>query len=136
MSRLWCGIALISVAATCHAQYPGAPLPSGQPIGGEYRSKVVDPRAVEIPLKPGTKVSDVLTALVDKGFHIRWKPEQVQPTMTLLEKPTSTRIDNLLDEILAPWGMKADPDMLKGGYLIKDLKKKNKKYAVEQTDPP
>jgi hypothetical protein len=135
MARIWYGIALLSVAATCHAQYEGAPLPAGQPIGAEFQSKVVDPKAVEIPLKPGTLVSDVLTALTDKGFRIKWKPEQVQPNMKLLEKPRATRVDNLLNEILEPWGMRADPDLMRGGYLVKDLKRK-KKYTVEQNAPP
>ena len=136
MSRVWYGIALLCVAVACHAQYEGAPLPPGQGTGEEYRSKSVDPKAVEIPLKPGTPVSAVLTALTDKGFKIRWKPEQVTPQMTVLEKPRATRVDNLLNEILEPWGMRADPDLLRGGYLVKDLKKKSKKYAVEQATPP
>jgi hypothetical protein len=136
MSRIWYGIALLCVAATCQAQYPGAPLPAGQPIGAEFQSKVVDPKAVEIPLKPGTPVADVLTALTDKGFRIKWKPEQVQPEMKLLEKPRATRVDNLLNEILAPWGMRADADLMRGGYLVKTVKKKQKEFSVEQTSPP
>jgi len=74
----------------------------------------------------------VLNALTDKGFRIRWKPEQVTPTMKLLARPKSTRVDNLLNEILYPWGMRADADLMRGGYLIKDLKKKPKEFAVEQ----
>ena len=134
MSRIWYGIALLCVAATCHAQYEGAPLPAGQGTGSEFQSKVADPKAVEIPLKPGTPVSAVLTALTEKGFRIKWKPEQVLPTMTLLEKPKSTRVDNLLNEILAPYNMRADADLMKGGYLVKQLKKK--KGYVEQTSTP
>ena len=53
MSRIWLGTALLCLAATCHAQYAGAPLPTGQGVGEEYRSKVVDPKAVQIPLYPG-----------------------------------------------------------------------------------
>ena len=135
MSRIWYGIALLSIAATCNAQFPGAPLPSGQPIGGEFQSKVVDPKAVVIPLKPGTPVSEVLTALTQKGFRIKWKPDQVQPGMKLLEKPRSTRVDNLLNEILEPWGLHADADLLKGGYLVKQ-KKKPKGFVVEQSSSP
>ena len=137
MSRIWYGFVLLSVAGICHAQYEGAPLPSGQPIGAEFQSKVVDPKAVQIPLKPGTPLSEVLTALTDKGFRIKWKPDQVSPDMKLLEKPRATRVDNLLNEILKPYDMRADADLMKGGYLIKDLKKKkSKEYTVEQTDPP
>ena len=127
MSRISYAIALLCIAATTHAQYAGAPLPSGQGVGGEYRSKVVDPKAVQIPLYPGALVSEVLTALTDKGFSIRWKPTQVTPEMKLLEKPKSTRVDNLLNEILKPWGMRADHNMVDGGYRVRPLKKKNKK---------
>jgi hypothetical protein len=135
MSRIWCGIALLCVAATCHAQANRAPdLPAGQAIGGEYRSKTVDPKAVEIPLYAGALVSDVLTALNDKGFSIKWKRDQILPTMKLLERPKATRIDYLLNEILEPWGMRAQPNLMEGGYLVKQLKKK--KGYVEQTSSP
>ena len=136
MSRIWFGIVLVTVAATCHAQFPGAPLPTGQPIGGEFQSKAVDPKAVEIPLVPGMPLSVVLTSLTDRGFHIKWKPEQLQPHMKLLEKPKATRVDILLNEILEPWGLHADPDLMRGGYLVRDLKKKSKKFVVEQNGPP
>ena len=134
MSRLFYGIALLCAAATCHAQYPGAPLPAGQGNGGEYRSKTIDPRAVEIPLYAGALVSDVLTALNQKGFSIKWKPDMLLPTMTLLERPKATRIDNLLNEILEPWGMQAKPNLQEGGYLVKQLKKKKSKVTVEQPE--
>jgi len=137
MSRIWYGFVLLGVTGICHAQFEGAPLPSGQPVGEEYRSKTVDPKAVQIPLYPGALISDVLTALTDKGFTIRWTAEQVTPEMKVLEKPRATRVDNLLNEILKPWGLRADPDLMKGGYLVKDMKKKKSKgYSVEQTSPP
>ena len=136
MSRVWYGIVLFCVAATAHAQANRSPeLPAGMGTGGEFQSKNVDPKAVEIPLYAGALVSDVLKALTDKGFHIRWKPEQVLPTMTLLERPKSTRVDNLLNEILEPWGMKADPDLMKGGYLVRQMKKKKSKVTVEPPPP-
>ena len=145
MSRVYWVIALLFVAGSCHAQmngpesqqFPGAPLPSGMGNGEEYRSKAVDPKAVEIPLYPGALISSVLTALTDKGYKIRWTDEMVTPDMKVLEKPKATRIDNVLNEILKPWGLRADPDLMKGGYLVKDMKKKkDKKYQVEQKDPP
>ena len=142
MSRVYQVIALLCVAGSCHAQidgpvsqqYDGAPLPQGMDVGDEYRSsKSVDPKAVEIPLNVGTQISAVLTALTDKGFKIRWKPEQVTDTMKIVQKPKSTRVDNMLNEILAPWGLRADADLMKGGYLVKDLKKKkSKEFSVEQ----
>ena len=146
MSRTYMAIAFVCVAGSCHAQgmmngptseqYDGAPLPGGQGTGSEFQSKVVDPKAVEIPLKPGTPLSDVLAALTDKGFRIKWRPEQVSSEMKILARPKSTRVYNLLNEILEPWGMRADADLMRGGYLIKDLKKKkSKEFAVEQSSP-
>ena len=141
MSRFYQVIALLCVAGSCHAQmngpessqFPGAPLPEGMGTGSEFQSKVVDPKAIEIPLKPGTPLSEVLTALTEKGFRIQWKPEQVSADMKLVSRPKATRVDNLLNEILEPWGMRADADLMRGGYLIRDLKKKkSKELAVEQ----
>jgi len=142
MSRIYQVIALLCIAGTCQAQidgpvsqqYSGAPLPQGMAVGDEYRSsKSVDPKAVEIPLYAGAQISAVLTALTEKGFKIRWTPEQVTDAMKVMEKPKATRVDNMLNEILAPWGLRADPDLMKGGYLVKDLKKKKtKEFAVEQ----
>jgi hypothetical protein len=118
---------MLCLAATSHAQANRAPeLPGGMGPGVEYRTKNIDPRAVEVPLYAGALVSDVLTALNEKGFQIKWKPEQVLPTMTLLERPKATRIDYLLDEILAPYGMRAHPNLMEGGYLVKQVKKKRK----------
>jgi hypothetical protein len=135
MSRVWCGALLILVATIVHAQANRAPeLPAGMGTGGEFQSKNVDPKAVEIPLYAGALVSDVLTALTEKGFRIRWSPEQVLPSMILHERPKATRIDYLLNEILEPWGMKADPDLMKGGYLVRKMKKKKSKVTVES--PP
>jgi hypothetical protein len=128
MSRIWYGIALLLIAATCNAQVGRAPeLPAGPGTAPDVRNKTADPAAVEIPLYPGALISDVLTALTEKGFLIKWSPEQVLPTMTVLEKPKATRIDNLLNEILAPWGMRADHNLQDGGYRVKPSKKKPKK---------
>lgn len=129
MPRIWCAIAFLTLAATCGAQQPGAsgPLPVGQGTGGEFRNVTPDPKAVEIPLYAGALVSDVLTALTEKGFRIKWSPEQVLPTMTLLERPKSTRVDHLLNEILSPWDLRADHNLNDGGYSVKTLKKKKPK---------
>jgi len=128
MSRLWLGIALLCVAGISNAQVGRAPdLPLGPSTDADVRAKNPDPSAVEIPLYVGAQIADVLKALVAKGFLIKWSPEQVLPTMTVLEKPRATRIDNLLNEILAPWGMRADHNLMDGGYRVKVLKKKKPK---------
>ena len=129
MSRSWYGIALLCVAGACGAQTQpsnGLP-PEGQGTQADMRQGAADPRAVEVPLYAGAKVSGVLEALVDKGFHIKWSPEDVLPTMTLLERPKSTRIDNLLNEILKPYGLRADHNLQDGGYRVRPQKKKKEK---------
>ena len=42
--------------------------------------------------------------------------------MTLLEKPKATRIDTLLTEILKPWGLRADHNLMDGGWRVRPLK--------------
>jgi len=127
MSRIWYGIALLCVAAICHAQQMPEQTEVGQGTSPDVRHSTADPAAVEIPLYKGALIADVLNALTEKGFKIKWSTEEVLPTMRLLEKPTSTRIDFLLNEILAPWDLHADHNSMEGGYRIKPLKKKQKK---------
>jgi hypothetical protein len=136
MTRIWLAIVLITCAGVCQAQNgpldAGKPLPAGQGTDPDVRAKKADPAAVEIPLYVGAPVRDVLTALTDKGFTIKWDPEQVLPTMKLLEKPKATRIDRLLTEILTPWSLRADHNLQDGGWRVRPMKKKKK---VEIDDP-
>ena len=126
MSRNWYGIALLCVAGACHAQ-TATPYSGGSGTDPDTRQRATDPKAVEIPLYAGARVTAVLTALNDKGFLIKWNPEDVLPTMTLLERPKSTRIDNLLNEILKPYDLRADHNLQDGGYRVRPLKKKKEK---------
>jgi hypothetical protein len=128
MSSLWCGIVLLCVASVAGAQVGRAPdLPAGQGTDADVRHGASDPRAVEIPLYVGALISDVLSALKEKGFKIKWNPEEVLPTMKILARPKATRIDNVLNEILSPWGMRADHNMVDGGYRVRPMKKKSNK---------
>ena len=140
MSRIWLAIVLCACAGVCQAQNgpadEGKPLPAGQGTDPDVRAKRADPRAVMIPLYVGAAVRDVLQALNDKGFLIKWDPEQVLPTMTLLEKPKATRIDTLLAEILTPWGLRADHNLMDGGWRVRALKKKKKEVVIEDPMPP
>jgi hypothetical protein len=120
------------------AGQPGAgpPLPAGQGTDPDARSKRDDPRAVEIPLYTGARVCDVLQALNDKGFHIKWEPEQVPPTMKLLERPKSSRIDKMLTEILAPHELRADHNLMDGGWRVRPKNKKKHEVEVSDASPP
>lgn len=139
MSRIWLGIVLLACAGACQAQMgpPGGapPVPENPGYGPDVRNKKADPSAVEIPLYAGAPVRDVLQALNDKGFAIKWDPEQVLPTMKLLEKPKSTRIDRLLSEILAPYDLRADHNLQDGGWRVRPVKKKKKEVIIDEPQP-
>jgi len=133
MSRIGYAIALLLRFATvCGAQSPAGPGGQGGPEIGEQdaqgtdadvRHGVADPRAVVIPLYAGAPIVEVLTALVAKGFKIKWSPKDVLPTMKIVERPKATRIDNVLNEILKPWDLHADHNQMDGGYRVRPLKK-------------
>jgi len=63
--------------------------------------------AVSVPLQAGATLESALSLLNASGYRIVYSNALVQPSMTLREKPTSTRIDDLLREILAPWKLRA-----------------------------
>lgn len=138
MSRILWVFVLLSCAGVCQAQRPGEapPLPAGPGPGVDVRSKTADPSAVEIPLYAGAPVRDVLEALTEKGFAIKWDPEQVLPTMKLLERPKSTRIDKLLTEILTPYDLRADHNLMDGGWRVRPVKKKKKEVIIDEPMPP
>ena len=139
MSRIWLGIALLACAGVCQAPgtgTPGEPLPPSIGTDPDVRTKRADPSAVEIPLYAGALVRDVLEALTAKGFTIKWDPEDVLPTMKLLEKPKATRIDKLLVEILTPYDLRADHNLQDGGWRVRPVKKKKKEVIIDEPTTP
>jgi len=64
-------------------------------------------RAANVTLRAGATLESALAALNAQGHHIVYSNALVQPSMTLREAPRSTRIDELLREILAPWKLRA-----------------------------
>ena len=73
----------------------------------EQQASQNDPAAVSVPMRAGATLESVLAALNARGFRIVYSSALVQPTMTLREVPTATRIDELLREILTPWKLRA-----------------------------
>ena len=140
MSRICLAIVLLACAAVCQAQNgpadEGKPLPMGQGTDADVRAKKSDPPAVEIPLYAGAPIREVLTALTDKGFTIKWDPEQVLPTMKLLERPKASRIDKLLTEILTPYDLRADHNLMEGGWRVRPIAKKKKEVIIDEPMPP
>ena len=65
------------------------------------------PYAVNAALRAGDKLENVLALLNERGFHIVYSSALVRPEMQLLAAPRSSRIDELLREILAPWNLRA-----------------------------
>jgi outer membrane cobalamin receptor len=63
--------------------------------------------AVNVPLRAGATLESALAALNAKGFRIVYSSALVRPTMTLRAPPTSSRIEDLLREILVPWQLRA-----------------------------
>jgi hypothetical protein len=64
-------------------------------------------RAVDVRLRAGVTLESALATLNAQGHHIVYSNALVQPSMTLREAPRSTRIEDLLREILAPWKLRA-----------------------------
>jgi hypothetical protein len=116
MSRAGLLFALLGASVACHAE---------SQYNNEWRSGQNEPRAAEIPLYAGARVGDVLDALKAKGFHIKYSSDMVLPTMTLLERPKATRIDDLLREILAPFDLRASRGA-NGLWVVGPIKKKKK----------
>ena len=66
-----------------------------------------DPPALNTPLHAGVTLESALAELSSRGYRIVYSNALVQPSMTLRATPKSTRIDDLLREILAPWKLRA-----------------------------
>jgi len=63
--------------------------------------------AVNVSLHAGATLESALSQLNASGFRIVYSNALVQSSMTLRESPKSTRIDDLLREILGPWKLRA-----------------------------
>ena len=76
--------------------------------GAAAQSAPVTPIAIdELQLRAGDRLDSVLTALKSRGLRIAYSSALVTPTMTLRTTPRATRVEALLDEILAPWQLRA-----------------------------
>jgi outer membrane receptor protein involved in Fe transport len=66
-----------------------------------------EPPAANSSLSAGASLESALASLNARGFRIVYSTALVQPAMTLRDAPKSTRIEELLQEILAPWKLRA-----------------------------
>lgn len=65
--------------------------------------------SVDVQLRAGATLQSALATLSSRGHRIVYSSALVTPAMTLSAPPKSTRIDELLEEILAPWRLRAVP---------------------------
>lgn len=99
------------------------------PMAAYYDTTVNDPHAIDLLFKEGNTIQSILDGLTAKGFHIKYKKQQVLPTMTLLSLPKNSRIDLVLQEILEPWNLDVYHSGL-GQWIVKPSKKK-----ADNSDP-
>lgn len=93
---------------------------------------VNDPHEVELLFKEGDEITSILDSLNKKGFHIQYKKNQFQPSMTLVSLPTATEIDDVLREILEPWDFRVYRTAY--GKVIVTPDKKRKTQSSLQSD--
>ena len=104
------GLALLMASGVTLAQqktpYDSAfPIAESSTLVNHFANEANDPKQIDLLFKEGNTIAQVLQGLKDKGFAIDFKKEYVPPTMTLLTLPKSTRIDEVLREILEPWNL-------------------------------
>src|SRR3954469_19539254 len=93
------GIAGANVALAAEGVFSRDSSPAGMhdtPMAAYYETTVNDPHAIDLLFKEGNTIQSILDGLSGKGFHIKYKKEQVLPTMTLLALPKNSRIDLML----------------------------------------
>jgi hypothetical protein len=79
---------------------------------------VVNTSSTVLPrLEAGGSLESALAALNARGLRIVYSSALVKPAMTLRTSPKASRIEALLEEILAPWNLRAVPAS-NGDWLI------------------
>ena len=97
---------------------------------------VSDPSQVDMLFTEGDSILSILKELNEKGFHIRYREKQFTDEMILLNLPTATDIDGMLNEILEPWHFRSYRTPM-GKVVVTPVKQKKKRAAdsdsAEQT---
>ncbi|HEY5810575.1 MAG TPA: hypothetical protein VIT67_21580 [Povalibacter sp.] len=94
---------------------------------------VNDPAQADMLFKEGDPIASVLAGLKEKGFHIQYREKQFLPTMTLQSLPTATDIDDVLREILEPWGfdVRRSPT---GQWIVIPVKQEKRQVQILMQD--
>lgn len=98
-------LGLMAISGSAMAQASEFTQANSAVLGAQYGDQSNDPMQVEMLFKEGNAIVDILKGLKDKGFALDYKEKQVPREMTLLSLPKSTRIDDVLREILEPWNL-------------------------------
>ncbi len=111
--RLGLAMLLVSIASVSFAQQGGAAgVMTTEAKNGTVADNrlmdvnvigVSDPSQVDMMFKEGDSILSILEELNEKGFHIQYRKKQFTDEMILLNLPTATDIDSMLQEILEPW---------------------------------
>lgn len=120
------GVALLSSVSLAWAQGMNSMTSAGVRNGTMLDlsvPSVSDPAAIEMLFREGNTITSILDGLNEKGFHIRYKKKHFLPEMTLLALPESTRIDEVLREILEPWNFSVYHSPM-GQWVVTPNKKK------------
>jgi hypothetical protein len=93
---------------------------------------VSDPSQVDMLFKEGDSIVSILEELKAKGFHIQYRAKQFTDEMILLNLPTATDIDGMLNEILEPWHFTSYRTPM--GKVVVTPDKNAKKSTASRTD--
>jgi len=139
MLRASLGLALLMASGIAFAQSQKTPYDSAFPITesstlvNHFANEASDPKQVDLLFKEGNTIEQVLEGLKEKGFAIDYKKKYVPPTMTLLALPKSTRIDDVLREILEPWNLSVFHSPL-GRWVVRPDKRHSESLSETDTE--
>jgi hypothetical protein len=140
--RLGLAMLLVSIASVSFAQQGGAAgVMTTEAKNGTVADNrlmdvnvigVSDPSQVDMMFKEGDSILSILEELNEKGFHIQYRKKQFTDEMILLNLPTATDIDSMLQEILEPWHFRSYRTPM-GKVVVTPVKYKKVRGADKDT---
>ena len=104
------------------------------PLTAMAQSPAQPSMSVDLRLRAGSSLESALTALNARGHRIVYSSALVTPVMVLRANPVATRLDALLEEILAPWQLRAVP-AANGDWLIVAAPRTSPVTSSETVEP-
>ena len=137
--RLGLALLLMSIASVSSAQQGGAAgVMTTEAKNGTVADNrlmdvnvigVSDPSQVDMLFTEGDSILSILKELNEKGFHIQYREKQFTDEMILLNLPTATDIDGMLNEILEPWHFRSYRTPM-GKVVVTPVKQKKKRSSA------